>query len=62
MNRDEIKSTAFRNDDALRGIEEFSHLWLIFGFSEAENGGISPANALCLLWKGGFRAFYHRRR
>lgn len=24
----------YRNDDALRGIEEFSHLWLIWGFSE----------------------------
>lgn len=25
----------FRNDDALRGIEEFSHIWLIWQFSEA---------------------------
>lgn len=25
----------FRNDDALRGIEEYSHLWLIWEFSEA---------------------------
>ena len=24
----------YRNDDALRGIEGFSHLWLIWGFSE----------------------------
>ena len=24
----------YRNSDALRGIEEFSHLWLIWGFSE----------------------------
>ena len=24
----------YRSDDALRGIEEFSHLWLIWGFSE----------------------------
>lgn len=31
----------YRNPDCIRGIEEFSHLWLIFGFSEAENGGIS---------------------
>lgn len=26
----------YKNSDAIRGIEEFSHLWLIFGFSEAE--------------------------
>ena len=26
----------FRNADALRGIEQFSHLWLIWGFSEAK--------------------------
>ncbi len=25
----------YRNFEALRGIEEFSHLWLIFGFSQA---------------------------
>ncbi len=25
----------FRNPDALRGIEEFSHLWLIWGFSQS---------------------------
>ena len=27
-----------RNPDCIRGIEEFSHLWLIFGFSKAESG------------------------
>ena len=26
----------FKGGEALRGIEEFSHLWLIFGFSKAE--------------------------
>lgn len=26
----------YRNSEAIRGIEEFSHLWLVFGFSEAE--------------------------
>lgn len=26
----------YRNAEALRGIEDFSHLWLIFGFSEAK--------------------------
>lgn len=28
----------YRNPDAIRGITEFSHLWLIFGFSAAEKG------------------------
>ena len=32
----------FRNPDALRGIEEFSHLWLIWQFSEAVRKGGSP--------------------
>lgn len=32
----------FRNVDALRGIEAFSHLWLIWGFSEAERETWSP--------------------
>lgn len=27
----------FRNRDALRGLEEFSHIWLIWEFSEAES-------------------------
>lgn len=27
---------SFNNPEAIRGLEEFSHLWLIFGFSEAE--------------------------
>lgn len=26
----------YKNPEAIRGLEEFSHLWLIFGFSEAE--------------------------
>ncbi len=29
---------AFRNPDAIRGIEGFSHLWLLWGFSEAAVG------------------------
>lgn len=38
---EELKSTLifeppFRNPDALRGIEEFSHLWLIWGFHQAK--------------------------
>ena len=37
---EELKSTIvfepeFRNPDALRGIEDFSHLWIIWQFSEA---------------------------
>lgn len=32
----------YRNDDALRGIEEFSHLWLIWNFSAAEREEWSP--------------------
>ncbi|MCQ2283789.1 MAG: tRNA (N6-threonylcarbamoyladenosine(37)-N6)-methyltransferase TrmO [Bacteroidales bacterium] len=32
----------YRNADALRGIEEFSHIWLIWGFSEAERDSWSP--------------------
>ena len=44
---EELRSTiifepAFRNDDALRGIEDFSHLWLIWQFSEAVREGWSP--------------------
>ena len=32
----------FRNADALRGIEDFSHLWLIWQFSEAVRSRWSP--------------------
>ena len=32
----------FRNPDALRGIEGFSHLWLIWEFSEARRADWSP--------------------
>lgn len=32
----------YRNPDALRGIENFSHLWLIWEFSEALRKGWSP--------------------
>ena len=44
---EELKSTivfepAFRNPDALRGIEDFSHLWIIWQFSEAVRTGWSP--------------------
>ena len=44
---EELKSTIvfepeFRNPDALRGIEDFSHLWIIWQFSEAVRQGWSP--------------------
>ena len=32
----------YRNPDALRGIEGYSHLWLIWQFSEARRDGWSP--------------------
>ncbi len=32
----------YRIDDALRGMTDFSHIWLIWGFSEARNQGWSP--------------------
>ena len=32
----------FRNPDALRGLEGFSHLWLIWEFSQARRQGWSP--------------------
>ena len=33
---------AFRNDDALRGLEGFSHIWLIWGFSGNRDHDWSP--------------------
>ncbi|MBQ6257008.1 MAG: tRNA (N6-threonylcarbamoyladenosine(37)-N6)-methyltransferase TrmO, partial [Clostridia bacterium] len=33
---------AYRNADALRGLEDFSHLWLIWEFSEAKREAWSP--------------------
>lgn len=43
----ELRSTIifepeFRNADALRGLEEFSHLWIIWQFSEAVRSDWSP--------------------
>lgn len=32
----------YRNADAVRGLEDFSHLWLIWGFSEAKRESWSP--------------------
>ena len=44
---EELRSTIvfepeFRNPEALRGIEDFSHLWIIWQFSEAVRQGWSP--------------------
>ena len=44
---EELRSTIvfepeFRNADALRGIEDFSHIWIIWQFSEAIRQGWSP--------------------
>lgn len=44
---EELRSTIvfepeYRNNDALRGIENFSHLWIIWQFSEAVRQGWSP--------------------
>lgn len=32
----------YADSNALRGLEEFSHIWLIWGFSEAPSKGFSP--------------------
>ncbi len=44
---EELRSTIifepeYRDPEALRGIEEFSHLWLIWQFSQAVRPGWSP--------------------
>ena len=44
---EELRSTIvfepeYRNNDALRGIEDFSHLWIIWQFSESVRQGWSP--------------------
>lgn len=33
---------SYRNPDALRGIEQYSHIWLIWGFSQAQRDAWSP--------------------
>ncbi len=32
----------FADPNALRGLEDFTHIWLIWGFSETQNKGFSP--------------------
>lgn len=33
---------AYRNPDCIRGLEDFSHIWLLWGFSETQAKGFSP--------------------
>ena len=37
-----ILEPKFRDENALRGLEDFTHIWLIWGFSEAKTDGFSP--------------------
>ena len=37
-----VFESEYRNPDALRGLEDFSHLWIIWQFSEAVRQGWSP--------------------
>jgi len=37
-----VFETEYRNVDACRGLEEFSHIWLIWEFSEAKRTKWSP--------------------
>jgi tRNA-Thr(GGU) m(6)t(6)A37 methyltransferase TsaA len=39
---DLIFDPAYRNPDTLRGIEGFSHLWIVFGFHETIDQGWNP--------------------
>ncbi len=37
-----VFEAAYRNAEALKGIDEFSHLWLLWGFSHNKREGFSP--------------------
>ena len=37
-----VFESAYRDENALRGLEGYSHLWLIWGFSEVHQEGWSP--------------------
>lgn len=41
-----IFTEEFRNGDCIRGIEEFSHLWLIWEFSKNQRDKWTPLSAL----------------
>ena len=40
----------YRKEEALKGLEEYSHLWLIWEFSEAVRTGWSPTVRPPRLW------------
>lgn len=42
LHADIIFEPAFRNPDTLRGLEDYSHIWLIWGFSESIREDWSP--------------------
>lgn len=42
LHGDIIFEPAFRNPDTLRGLEDYSHIWLIWGFSESIREDWSP--------------------
>lgn len=37
-----VFETPFQHPDAVRGLDSFSHIWLIWGFSHAKEGAFSP--------------------
>lgn len=41
----------YRNPDALRGLEGYSHLWLIWQFSEAIRGELVSYGASAAAWE-----------
>lgn len=42
MRSEVVLEPKFRDANALRGLEDFTHIWLIWGFSEAKTDGFSP--------------------
>lgn len=49
----------YRNPDALRGIEEFTHLWIIWGFSENRVEKFTPLVTTQAWRPGKERRFCH---
>lgn len=42
MRSEIVLEPKFRDANALRGLEDFTHIWLIWGFSEAKTERFSP--------------------
>ena len=46
-----VMEPEYRNPDAFKGIEEFSHLWLLWEFSKAKQDGfhatVAPQRCVC---------------